>query len=63
MRKLFVGFLVLSSCASRPVATKFDAQWEMVEVIPGETRACLDMAGVKKLREILIRCRSPEVNK
>jgi len=50
-------FLILSGCATKPVTTKFDGKWEFCNNAAGETLACLKKEDVKKLREILIRCK------
>lgn len=58
----FVKFLILSlivgACTTPPRPTKFDANWQLVELSPfdEEPHACLSMEEVKKLRELLIRC-------
>ena len=58
--KSLTTFLILNSlmvgCASRPAATEFDAKWEFCVSPSGESKACLGLDDVKKLREILIRC-------
>ena len=53
---LFVISFVVG-CSSAPVTTKFDAEWEFLKNPKGERKACLASDDVKKLREILIRCR------
>lgn len=54
--RLIIFFLILSSCAQRPVVTSFDGKWSYLEV-PGEpVKACLIEEDVQKLRELLIRC-------
>jgi hypothetical protein len=63
MQKLCALFLILSSaaCATKPVATTVDLEWEFHEVTPFEKPwACLKEPDVLKLREALIRC---EANK
>lgn len=62
MKKILLSsmlFLILSSCVTRPVATKFDADWEFADFGVGqEPRACLKEKKVAELRELLIQCQS-----
>lgn len=53
-----IALLFIFGCSSAPIVTKFDGKWEFCENEKGETRACLQEKDVKKLREILIRCKS-----
>lgn len=48
---LVILTLFLSACASTPVDTKFDGDWEFIN-----GKACLSKEDVQKLRKILIRC-------
>lgn len=60
MQKNLTTFLILSfligGCASTE-PTRFDGKWEFCENNKGEKRACLKEEDVKKLREVLIRCK------
>ncbi len=49
-------FLLLSSCAQKPVITKFDGVWTVWEREYKPAEMCLEEKDVQKLREILIRC-------
>ncbi len=48
-------FLILGSGCAAPV-TKFDANWEIVQIPGNPPKACLPEKDVLELREILIRC-------
>ena len=54
------AFLILNGCANKPVVTKFDGKWDFCKNAQGETLACLKKEDVKKLREILIRCKGAQ---
>lgn len=62
-RKRSTIFLILSllaggGCASKPVTTAFDGQWEFVDRPGQPLKACLGEKDVAKLRELLIRCKA-----
>jgi hypothetical protein len=50
----------LVGCASGPVVTKFDADWEFLQSSSGQTKACLSKDDVNKLKETLIRCKAAQ---
>jgi hypothetical protein len=54
MRIAFVSFLILSGCAAKPI--KLDCEWEFIEVPPGVQKVIVDLACVKKMRELQLRC-------
>lgn len=47
--------LTLLSCASAPTPVPVPIHWEMIDVTPFETKACLPEADVKSLAERLVR--------
>ena len=50
-------FLILSSCVHTAVEQgRFPGRWELVELVPGQTWACLNEQDVILLRRTLSQC-------
>lgn len=52
---LTLFFLTLSSCASKPIESTFNGNWQFCESSQ-ERLACLKEPDVEKLRALLIQC-------
>jgi hypothetical protein len=56
-RPLIVFLMMALPSCSTPEPKKFNGRWDMIEVSPGDTRACLTEQDIIRLRELLIQCR------
>lgn len=55
MRISLMLFLMVSSCTTTPAYTSPPVHWEIIDLTPYKSEACLPMDDVKTLTETLVR--------